>query len=74
MARFGVFIIALSRRVHLEPQLPIPMFNTGNWKETQAVLLVTYYSEAAPVTGLSYGAGETVLEVHLAVEQQHIEQ
>jgi transglutaminase-like putative cysteine protease len=32
------------------------------------------YSEAAPVTGLSYGAGETVLEVRLAVEQQRIEQ
>ena len=32
------------------------------------------YSEAAPVTGLSYGAGETVLEVRLAVEQQQIEQ
>ena len=32
------------------------------------------YSEAAPVTGLSYGAGETVLEVRLAVEQQRSEQ
>ena len=32
------------------------------------------YSEAAPITGLSYGAGETVLEVRLAVEQQRIEQ
>ena len=32
------------------------------------------YSEAAPVTGLSYGAGETVLEVRLAVEQQRNEQ
>jgi len=32
------------------------------------------YGEAAPITGLSYGAGETVLEVRLAVEQQRIEQ
>jgi transglutaminase-like putative cysteine protease len=32
------------------------------------------YSEAAPVTGMSYGAGDTVLAVSLAVEQQHIEQ
>ncbi|WP_296680738.1 transglutaminase family protein [Novosphingobium sp.] len=32
------------------------------------------YREAAPVTGLSYGAGETVLEVRLAVEQQHAQQ
>ncbi|MFM5917920.1 MAG: transglutaminase domain-containing protein [Novosphingobium sp.] len=32
------------------------------------------YREAAPITGLSYGAGETVLEVRLAVEQQRIEQ
>ena len=32
------------------------------------------YSEAAPVTGLSYGAGETVLEVRLAVEQRRSEQ
>jgi transglutaminase-like putative cysteine protease len=32
------------------------------------------YREAAPVTGMSYGAGETVLAVSLAVEQQHIEQ
>lgn len=32
------------------------------------------YRDAAPVTGMSYGAGETVLEVRLAVEQQHIEQ
>jgi transglutaminase-like putative cysteine protease len=28
------------------------------------------YSEAAPVTGMSYGAGETLLAVKLAVEQQ----
>ena len=32
------------------------------------------YAEAAPVTGLSYGAGETVLEVRLAVEQQRSDQ
>lgn len=32
------------------------------------------YGEAAPVTGLSYGAGESLLEVRLAVEQQHVEQ
>ena len=32
------------------------------------------YLEAAPVTGLSWGAGESVLEVRLAVEQQHVEQ
>ena len=32
------------------------------------------YAEAAPVTGLSYGAGETLLEVRLAVEQQRTEQ
>jgi len=32
------------------------------------------YREAAPVTGMSYGAGETVLAVTLAVEQQHSEQ
>lgn len=32
------------------------------------------YREAAPVTGLSYGAGDTVLEVRLAVEQQRAEQ
>jgi transglutaminase-like putative cysteine protease len=32
------------------------------------------YREAAPVTGMSYGAGETLLEVSLAVEQQHAEQ
>jgi transglutaminase-like putative cysteine protease len=32
------------------------------------------YREAAPVTGMSYGPGETVLAVKLAVEQQHSEQ
>jgi transglutaminase-like putative cysteine protease len=32
------------------------------------------YREAAPVTGMSYGAGESLLEVRLAVEQQHLEQ
>jgi transglutaminase-like putative cysteine protease len=32
------------------------------------------YREAAPVTGLSYGAGESSLAVSLAVEQQHSEQ
>ena len=32
------------------------------------------YREAAPITGLSVGAGETALEVRLAVEQQTIEQ
>jgi transglutaminase-like putative cysteine protease len=32
------------------------------------------YREAAPVTGMSYGAGETALTVKLAVEQQHSEQ
>jgi len=32
------------------------------------------YREAAPVTGMSYGAGESLLEVRLAVEQQHVEQ
>ncbi len=32
------------------------------------------YREAAPITGMSYGSGETVLEVHLAVEQQTAEQ
>jgi transglutaminase-like putative cysteine protease len=32
------------------------------------------YAEAAPVTGMSYGAGESLLEVRLAVEQQHAEQ
>ncbi len=32
------------------------------------------YSEAAPITGMSYGAGESLLEVRLAVEQQHAEQ
>jgi transglutaminase-like putative cysteine protease len=32
------------------------------------------YREAAPVTGMSYGAGESLLKVALAVEQQLIEQ
>ncbi|HNJ47180.1 MAG TPA: transglutaminase family protein [Novosphingobium sp.] len=32
------------------------------------------YAEAAPVTGLSYGAGESLLEVRLAVEQQSQDQ
>jgi transglutaminase-like putative cysteine protease len=32
------------------------------------------YAEAAPVTGMSYGAGETLLTVKLAVEQQMHEQ
>lgn len=32
------------------------------------------YREAAPVTGLRYGPGESTLEVRLAVEQQHAEQ
>ena len=32
------------------------------------------YGEAAPITGMSYGAGESLLEVRLAVEQQHVEQ
>jgi transglutaminase-like putative cysteine protease len=32
------------------------------------------YREAAPVTGMSFGAGESLLEVRLAVEQQHAEQ
>ena len=32
------------------------------------------YSEAAPVTGMSYGAGEQALYVDLAVEQQIVEQ
>lgn len=32
------------------------------------------YAEAAPVTGISWGAGETRLAVTLAVEQQHGEQ
>jgi transglutaminase-like putative cysteine protease len=32
------------------------------------------YAEAAPITGMSYGAGESLLEVRLAVEQQHVEQ
>lgn len=32
------------------------------------------YREAAPLTGLSWGAGETQLAVKLAVEQQHVEQ
>lgn len=32
------------------------------------------YREAAPITGLSYGAGDSVLRVSLAVEQQTAEQ
>lgn len=32
------------------------------------------YREAAPVTGISYGAGESALAVSLAVEQQLVEQ
>ncbi len=32
------------------------------------------YRDAAPVTGISYGAGETALAVSLAVEQQLVEQ
>jgi transglutaminase-like putative cysteine protease len=32
------------------------------------------YREAAPVTGMSYGPGESQLAVRLAVEQQHAEQ
>jgi len=32
------------------------------------------YGEAAPITGMSYGAGESLLAVKLAVEQQNIEQ
>lgn len=32
------------------------------------------YREAAPVTGMSWGAGESQLAVKLAVEQQHTEQ
>ncbi len=32
------------------------------------------YREAAPVTGISFGAGETVMAVSLAVEQQLVEQ
>lgn len=32
------------------------------------------YREAAPITGMSYGAGESLLEVRLAVEQQVSEQ
>ncbi|MFM5924339.1 MAG: transglutaminase domain-containing protein [Novosphingobium sp.] len=32
------------------------------------------YREAAPITGMSYGAGESLLEVRLAVEQRHAEQ
>lgn len=32
------------------------------------------YGEAAPVTGMSWGAGESLLAVKLAVEQQHAEQ
>ena len=32
------------------------------------------YREAAPVTGMSWGAGDSLLAVKLAVEQQHMEQ
>ncbi|WP_365705690.1 transglutaminase family protein [Novosphingobium sp.] len=32
------------------------------------------YREAAPVTGISWGAGDSVLQVRLAVEQQAAEQ
>lgn len=32
------------------------------------------YGEAAPITGMSYGAGDSLLEVQLAVEQQAHEQ
>jgi transglutaminase-like putative cysteine protease len=32
------------------------------------------YRDAAPITGISVGAGQTALEVRLAVEQQRIEQ
>ncbi len=32
------------------------------------------YREAAPVTGMSWGLGDSVMAVKLAVEQQHIEQ
>lgn len=32
------------------------------------------YREAAPVTGMSYGPGQSQLAVKLAVEQQHVEQ
>ena len=32
------------------------------------------YREAAPVTGVSYGAGDSSLKVRLAVEQQIVEQ
>jgi transglutaminase-like putative cysteine protease len=32
------------------------------------------YGEAAPITGISFGAHETLLKVHLAVEQQAVEQ
>ena len=32
------------------------------------------YREAAPVTGMSYGAGDSLLQVRLAVEQQLSEQ
>ncbi len=31
------------------------------------------YSEAAPITGISFGAHETLLTVHLAVEQQAVD-
>ena len=32
------------------------------------------YREAAPVTGISYGARDQAMHVRLAVEQQHVEQ
>ncbi|MBN8502176.1 MAG: transglutaminase family protein [Sphingomonadales bacterium] len=32
------------------------------------------YREAAPITGMSYGSGESLLEVKLAVEQQALDQ
>ena len=32
------------------------------------------YGEAAPVTGITYGAGDQAMHVSLAVEQQHVEQ
>jgi transglutaminase-like putative cysteine protease len=32
------------------------------------------YREAAPVTGISYGGGDSAMHVRLAVEQQHVEQ
>lgn len=32
------------------------------------------YGDAAPVTGISYGAGDETMHVRLAVQQQHVEQ